>query len=189
MPPTREEFNQLQKLLYEHQHSAADLTSKLRNQDWQQIGKSVLSGVAASIRVDIPQKQFLKILISAGAKSGASDDYLRFNNVSTGTPYTFINSGGTARTSQNQIDLRDGLNSALGFFAVIDVINNLSTLEKSISAQVVNRIAAAGTAQSLYQIFGTWVNTDAFISRIDLVSSGAATYPANSQILVLSSRE
>ena len=148
-----------------------------------------MSAAAASIRVDIPNKQFLRILISWGAKSGASDDYLRFNNVSTGTPYTFILRGGTARTSQNQIDIRDGANLALGGFAVVDVVNNLSTLVKSVIIHTVDRITGAATAQTFYDIFGTFVNTTAFITRVDLISSDADTYPASSSILVLSSKE
>ena len=192
MPPElqklQSDVEQLRLILTQHQHQGFDFSPSLRGQDWQQIGKTVLAAAATSIRVDIPQKQFLRILIQWGAKSAGSDDYLRFNNDSAGN-YTFINSGGTARTSQTQIDIRDALNSALGGFAVIDIVNNLSSIVKPVIVHVANRITSAGTAQTFYQIFGTWVNTANFITRIDLVSSGAATFPANSSILVLSSKE
>lgn len=188
MPPDLENrIRQLELLMSQHQHHGVDSAS-LRSQDWQQIGKTVLASAATSIRADIPNKQFVRILISWGAKSGASDDYLRFNNDS-GSNYTFINSGGTARTSQAQLDLRDGLNSALGGFAIIDVLNNLSGTVKVVVIHTVNRITSAATAQTFYQIFGSWVNTSAFITRLDLISSGVATYPTNSSILVLSSKE
>ena len=181
-------INQLEQLFRQHQHNGADFSERLRGQDLQQLGKIVLASAAASISLTIPVKQFLRILIQFGVKSGASDDYLRFN-ADSGSNYTFINSGGTARTSQGQIDIRDGLNSALGGFMVIDVLNNLSSLVKPIVIQTVNRIVAAGTAQTFYQIFGTWVNTTAFITTIGLISSNTQTYPANSSIIVLSTKE
>ena len=181
-------LKQIEKILATHQHSGGDGTERLRNQDLQQIGKTVLVSATTSMRIDIPPKQFLRILIQWGAKSGSSNDFLRFNNDS-GNNYSFIEAGGTARTSQGQIDVRDALNSALGGFSVIDVANNLSTIVKSVVAHTVNRITSAGTAQTFNQIFGTWVQTTDFITRIDLVSSGAATYPVGSSILIFGSKE
>lgn len=181
------DLQKIEQILYTHQHRGDDFTQPLRGLDLQQLGKTVLTAAATSLRVNIPSKQFLKILIQWGAKSGASDDYLRFNNDS-GSNYTFINSGGVARTSQAQIDIRDGLNSALGGFAVIEIAN-VSSLVKTITVHTVNRITSAATSQTFYQIFGTWVNTADFITRIDLVSSNTETYPSGSSLLVLGTKE
>lgn len=188
MPISLEErVNQLELLLKTHQHRGPD-SAVLRFQDFQQLGKIELTAAATSLSIAVPVKQFLLILIQWGAKSGASDDYLRFN-ADSGSNYTFIDAGVAARTSQGQIDLRDALNSALGGFSVIHVTNYLSTAPKPVVAHTVNRIAAASTAQTFAQIFGTWVNTTNQINTISLSSSNAQTYPTGSSILVLGSKE
>ena len=187
MPPPdlqqiQNEIAQLKLIVNTHQHRGFDFSQSLRSQDWQQIGKTVISAAATSIRMDIPNKQYVKIVISWGAKSGASNDYLRFNNDS-GANYTT-----TTGVSQSQIDIRNAANSALGGFSVIEVFNFSSTV-KPVFIHTVNLITSAGTAISSYQLFASWVNTTAFLTRVDLVSSGAQTYPANSSILILSSKE
>ena len=180
-------LNQLELLLKTHQHTGADFTQVLRNQDFQQLGKIELLAAATSMSITIPPRVFLRVLIQFGAKSGVSDDYLTFNSDS-GSNYTFINSGGTARTSQAQIDIRDGLNSALGGFCVIDIANYLSSIVKPIVVHTTNRITSAATSQTFYQIFGNWVNTANQITTIKLASSNSQTYPVNSSLLVLGSK-
>lgn len=175
-------INQLEQLFRQHQHNGADFSERLRGQDLQQLGKIVLASAAASISLTIPVKQYLKIIIQWGAKSGVSDDYLRFNSDSAANYTT------TTGISQTQIDLRNGANSALGGFSIIEVFN-LSSLVKPIFLHTVNRITAAGTAISSYALFASWVNTAAFITTIGLISSNAQTYPANSSILILGSKE
>ena len=182
MPPDLEQrIRQLELRMATHQHSG-DFSASLRSQDLQQVGRTELAVAATSIRTDIPVKRYVKIIISWGAKSGASDDYVRFNNDS-GSNYTT-----TTGTSQAQIDIRNAANSALGGFSVIEVFN-LSSIVKPVFIHTVNRITGAGTAISSYQLFASWVNTTEFLTRVDLVSSGAATYPVGASILVLSSRE
>ena len=112
MPPNNleQKINNIEQLLRQHQHNGADFTEQLRGQDLQQLGKIVLAAAAASISLTIPVKQYLKIIISWGAKSGASDDYLRFNSDSAANYTT------TTGVSQAQIDLRNGANLALGGF-------------------------------------------------------------------------
>lgn len=173
----------LQQTLYQHQHSGSDFTQPLRNLDFQQIGRTVLSSAATSISVTIPPKRFLRILITWGAKSGASDDYLRFNSDS-GTNYTT-----TTGTSQGQIDIRNGANSALGGFSIIEVGNNLPSLVKPAFIHSVNRITSAGTAISSNALFAVWVNTLNQITTVTLTSSNAETYPANTELIVYGSKE
>lgn len=190
MPPEslQKQIEDLDKRFRLHNHSTSDTTTTLPAFDWTLLGKFVLPVAATTLTLtNFRPKQFLRIYIQWGAKSGASDDYLRFNN-NSGSNYTFIDSGGTARTSQTRIDLRDGANSALGAFSVIDIVN-IANLVKSLSVHTINRITAAGTAQTFYQIFGTFVNTSAQINRLDLVSSNTETYPANSSVTVFGSKE
>lgn len=188
MPPFEKRLSELELLFKSHQHTGGDFTQTLRNQDLQQIGRTVLVAAATSISVTVPLKRFIRILISFGAKSGASDDNLTFNG-DTGSNYTFIVSGGTARTSQAEIDIRDAANSALGGFAIIEIANNLPTIVKPFVVHVVDRITNAGTAQTSFQIFGTWVNTANQISTITLTSSNSETYPVNSEIVILSTKQ
>lgn len=176
-------IEQLSEVLYNHQHTGADFTKPLGGLDLQQIGKVVLGGTATTFSISFAPKQFLRIIIQWGAKSGTSDDYLRFN-ADSGSNYTT-----TTGVSQGQIDLRNGANSALGAFSIIEVSNNLSTLVKPVFIHTVNRITSAGTAISSFSLFASWVNTSAFLTSVSLTSSGAATYPAGSSIIILSSRE
>ena len=182
MPTTEERLNNLEQLLRQHQHNGADFTSLLRSQDLQQLGKITLAVAATSISLSIPTKQYLRIILSWGAKSGASDDYLRFNS-DGGANYTT-----TTGVSQTQIDIRNGANSALGGFSAIEVFN-LPTLVKPAFLHTVNRITAAGTAISSYALFASWVNTSANITSVSLTSSNAQTYPVGTSLLVLSSKE
>ena len=175
-------LNNLEQLLYTHQHNGGDFTPKLRNQDLQQLGKTVLAVAATSISLNIPDKQYLKIILQWGAKSGISDDLLRCNSDS-GANYTT-----TTGVSQTQIDIRNGANSALGGFSIIEIFN-LPTLVKPVFIHTVNRITSAGTAISSYALFGVWVNTSSPITTISLTSSNAQTYPINTSIIVYGSRE
>lgn len=182
------QIDELRGVVYGHQHTGGDFTQTLRNQDLQQLGRTVLAVAATSISVTIPTKRVLRVHLTWGAKSGASDDYLTFNSDSGGN-YSFFNQGAAARTSQARIDIRDGANSALGGFCVIHVANNLSSLVKSLILHTVDKITAAATTQTFYQIFGTWVNTSAFITTVTLTSSNAKTYPVGTELLVYGSRE
>lgn len=175
-------ISQLEFNLSRHQHSGADFTEKLRSQDLQQLGKIVLAGAATSMSLTISVKQYLRIIIQWGAKSGVSDDYLRFN-ADSGSNYTT-----TTGISQAQIDIRNGANSALGGFSVIEVFN-LSTIVKPVFLHTVNRITSAGTAISSYALFACWVNTAAFLTSVSLTSSNASTYPSSTSLIVLGSKE
>src|SRR3990167_7477644 len=184
MPPNNleQKINNMEQLLRQHQHNGADFTEQLRGQDLQQLGKIILAAAAASISLTIPVKQYLKIIISWGAKSGASNDYLRFNSDSAANYTT------TTGVSQSQIDLRNGANSALGGFSIIEIFN-VSSLVKPVFIHTINRITAAGTAISSYALFASWVNTSDLITTIGVISSNAQTYPSDSSILILSSKE
>lgn len=177
-----ERINNIEQSLAQHQHNGIDLTSKLRSQDLQQLSKTTLAVAAASISVSFPAKQYLKIIIQFGAKSGASDDYLRFNSDS-GANYTT-----TTGVSQSQIDIRNGANSALGAFSIIEIFN-LSTLVKPVLIHTVNRITAAGTVISSYTLFASWVNTSVPVTSLSLTSSNASTYPSLSSLIVIGSRD
>src|SRR3990167_4737102 len=117
-------IERLEFLLRTHQHAGFDTTSILKFQDWKQIGKIQLIAAATSMSIAIPQKSFLRIFIQWGAKSGVSNDFLRFNSDS-GNNYTT-----TTGVSHAQIDLRNGANSALCAFAIIDVANNIASQVK-----------------------------------------------------------
>lgn len=181
MNPLEQKIADLELLMNTHQHSSFDMTSPLRSLDLQTIGKVALGTSATTFSVGFPPKKYLRILISFGAKSGSSDDYVRFN-ADSGNNYTT-----TTGQSQGQLDIRNAANSALGAFSVIEISNNLSTLVKPVFIHTVNRITSAATAISSYSLFACWVNTTAFINSVSLTSSGAATYPASSEIIVLGS--
>ena len=172
----------LEQILRSHQHDGLS-SDPLRNQDLQQIGKIVLGVAATSLSIAIPPRRYLRVLIACGAKSGASDDYLRFN-ADSGSNYTT-----TTGVSQAQIDIRNTANSALGFFSIIEIANKLSTLVKPCFLHTVNRITSAATAISSYALFASWVNTTAFINAVSLTSSGAATYPVGTELLVFGNKQ
>lgn len=110
---------------------------------------------------------------------------LRFNGDASGN-YTFIENGnGTARVSQTSIDLIDAANNSLGYFYVIDIVN-VFNLVKAVRADSIARITAAGTSQTRHRVYGTWVNTLAQITRIDLVAS-ANNLPSGTEISVFGS--
>lgn len=180
-------LSEIEQILATHQHDGT-FTQKLRNQNFNIIARTSLPAAATSVTLDgVPPRKFLRVLIEHDAKSGNGDNYLRFNNDS-GSNYTFIENGnGTARTSQGQIDLIDGANNSLGYFYIIDIVN-VYDIEKAIHADSIARITAAGTAQTRHRIYGTWVNTTAQITRIDLIAS-ANNLPANTAIHVFGSAE
>ena len=181
-PEESKRIFQLEYAMSQHQHNGLESAS-LRSQDWQQVGLLVLPAAATSISVTIPAKRFLKIILSWGAKSGVSEDYLRFNSDS-GNNYTT-----TTGVSQGQIDIRNAANSALGGFSIIEVANNVPGIVKPVFIRTVNRITSAGTAISSYQLFACWVNTALPITTIGLISSNTQTYPADSLLLCLASKE
>jgi hypothetical protein len=176
-------LTELEQVLYSHKHTGSDFTQPLNNLDMQVVGKVVLATASTNFSIAFAPKQFLRIIVQWGAKSGSSDDYLRFNGDS-GSNYTT-----TTGTSQAQIDLRNGANSALGAFSIIEVSNNLSSLVKPAFIHTVNRITSAGTAISSFALFASWVNTSAFLTSVSLTSSGVATYPAGSSITVFTTKE
>ena len=183
-----ESLSQIEFILKNHKHTGEDFTQKLRNQDFNLIARTSLGATATSIILDgIPTKKFLRILIDHDAKSGNGNSLLRFNGDS-GNNYTFIENGtGTARTSQSSIDLIDAANNSLGYFYIIDIVN-VFNLVKSVHASSVARITSAATNQTRHRITGTWVNTSALITRIDLVAS-ANNLPANTSIFVYGSKD
>ena len=184
-----EPLQQIRQILAQHQHSGADGSQKLRTQDFNLIARTELSVAGTTLTLDgIPPKKFFRVLIEHDAKSGNGDNYLRFNGDASGNNYTFIENGNdTARTSQNQIDLIDGNSDSLGYFYIIDICN-VFNLVKSVHAQSIARITSAATAQTRHRIYGSWVNTSASISRIDLAAS-ANNLPANTAIHVFGSSE
>lgn len=183
MQNIEERVRLLEQLMSTHQHSGFDTTQNLRFQDSQQLGRIQLASSATSMSVTVPSKNFLRIFVQWGAKSGASNDFLRFNSDS-GNNYTT-----TAGVSQAQIDLRNAANSALGGFSIIEIANNISSQVKPAFIHTVSRITSASTAISSFALFASWVNTTAFITSISLVSSNGETYPVNSSMVVLSSKE
>lgn len=167
-----------------HQHTGYDGSQRLALLDWKLIARNTLAVAATSLVMDlIPSKSFMRVFIQYGAKTGSSNNYIRFNNDS-GSNYTFIEeTTATARTSRTEIDLIDAASNALGYFHIIDIVNYPS-LVKSITAESIARITSAATAQSHLTVEGTWVNTTAAITRIDLISSGVATFPVGTSIAV-----
>ncbi len=183
------DISQLEQIVKTHQHTSGDFTQKLRNQDFNLVARNSLSSAASSLTLEgISAKKFLRVLIEHDAKSGNGNNYLRFNNVSTGTVYTFIENGnGVARASQNQIDLIDGNNDSLGYFYIIDIVN-VHNLVNSIHSEAIARITSASTAQSRLRETGSFVNTSSHITRMDLVAS-SGNFPAGTSISVFGSSE
>ena len=194
MPPQfdinglRNKLDSIELLLKTHKHASFDLTTPLTNLDFNLIARTSLGAAASSIVLDgISPRRFLRILIEHDAKSGNGNSLLRFNNDAAGN-YTFIENGNnTARTSQTSVDLLDGANNSLGYFYIIDVIN-IFNLVKAVRADAVARIGAASTAQTRHRITGTWVNTTALITRVDLVAS-ANNLPSGTTLSIYGSRD
>ena len=177
---------ELERIFNNHQHRGFDGSQLLALLDWKLIARNTLPVAATSLVMDgIPTRTFIRVFIQHGAKSGVGNNFLRFNNDS-GSNYTFIDEGGTARTSRAEIDLIDAANNSLGYFYTIDVVNIFGSV-KVMKCESLARITSAATAQSFQEIRGTWVNTTANITRVDLISSNSQTFPANSSIAIYGS--
>ncbi len=179
------EIQQIKDTLATHQHSGSDGSSKIALLDWKIIARNTLPVAATSLVMDnIPSRSFLRVLIQYGARSTTGNVLLRMNNDSAGN-YTFIEeTTASARVSQTEIDIIDAAATSLGYFHTIDIVN-IPGLVKSITAESIARITAASTAQTHFTIKGTWVNTTAAITRLDVISSTSATFPVGTSIVVL----
>lgn len=167
-----------------HQHSGYDGSQRIALLDWKEIGRTELAVAATSLTLlNLSARRFMRALIQFDAKSGASDNYIRFNGDSAAN-YTFIDDiNAIARTSQAQIDISDGANVADGYFVIMDIVN-VSGLVKCTDVVSIRRITAASTVQTRSRVAGTWINTSAAINRIDLISSNTQTYPIGTQMVV-----
>src|SRR3990167_5361993 len=98
---SHDEIDNIRGTLFNHTHTGADFTQKLRNQDFNLIARNTLSAEGTTLTVTgISPKKFLRVYVEYGARSGNGNVFLRCNNVSSAS-YTFIENGNnTARTSQ-----------------------------------------------------------------------------------------
>ena len=176
----------IENSLSNHKHAGFDLSTAIPK-DWEILKKITLIAATSSIRADISSRQFLRVFLAHGAKSGVGNTLLRFNNDS-GANYTSISQeNATARTSATSIDLFDALNSTAQFFFVIDILN-ISTLQKSVVSEGIQIHTAASDTQVKRQVYGTWINSTDKINRIDIVAS-ANNFPAGTILQVFGSKE
>lgn len=183
MEPT---IKQVEEQFKFHKHTGSDLTSKIQ-MDWELVGQFILQVAGTSMIITgLPARRYFKLYIQHGAKASNGNTLLRFNGDSGNNYSSISEENATARTSASSIDLFDALNDTSQFFFIVDIVNR-GDLAKSIVSEGVQILTAASTTQVKRQVYGTWVNTTAFINRIDVVSSGG-NFPVNSSLMVFSSR-
>jgi len=140
---------------------------------WEQLATETLSATDSNVQLSITAKKYL--WIQAYMKPTATlVPWLRFNNVSTGTPYAYRKSDNgeadpTPSTSQNQIVI--GLSESTPQFVNIFVINR-SANEKLVTAHSVGQnTAGEGTPPTRRETAAKHDLTGSQITEVDLVSS------------------
>jgi len=161
----------------------------------QELGRTRLTASGDTITVDFadkPNKKFLKIICALKSVTDVTNANLTFNN-DTATNYA-------KRTSENggadaTLDSDDAITNIpllptsrnLPKFIIIDV-ENFKTQEKLVNASSVDQ-GTAGAANAPNRVEGAhkWANTTDFITRVDIVNSGAGDYDVGSEVIVLGS--
>lgn len=140
---------------------------------WEELATDTLSTTDSNVQLSITPKKYL--WIQAYMKPTATlIPWLRFNNISTGTPYAYRKSDNgesdpAASVSQNQIVI--GVSKSTPQFVSIFVVN-ISAQEKLVICDSVSQEAAgAGTAPGRRETVAKHVLTSGQITEIDLVSS------------------
>src|SRR3990167_5380315 len=182
MPPDTQKLEQEIRL---HAHTGSDLTKKIQ-MDWELVGQFILQTAGTSMIITgLPARRYFRLYIQHGVKASIGNTLLRFNGDSGNNYSSISEENNTARTSASSIDLFDALNDTSQFFFTVDIINR-GDLAKSVVSEGVQILTAASATQVKRQVYGSWINTNAFINRIDVVSSGG-NFPVESSLMVLSS--
>jgi len=155
-------------------------------QSFTELSRTTLGSANATIAVtNLANKKWIIILCDLRMTASLTP-WLRINNTSTGTPYTYRSSANGAAdatsTSQNQIVISNA--SSTPQFIVI-FIENVSTQEKLIQAWSIDQnTAGSGTAPNRWETVAKWADTANAINEIDLVAS-TSTFASGSEVVVL----
>lgn len=141
---------------------------------WEQQATDTLSGTDSNVQLTLDNNRKY-LWIQAYLKPTATlVPWLRFNNVSTGTPYAYTKSdNGEAdpapSTSQNQMVI--GLSESTPQFVNIFVINRSANEKLVMVHSVGQNTAGAGNAPTRRETAAKWANTVGLVTEVDFVSS------------------
>lgn len=154
---------------------------------WEELGRTTLSSNATSMTISsLPNKKYLKLLLSIIPNGGNTSVDLSFNGDNGASAYGYgVGSGagaadGTATTSRIVFDTNI---SAFGTLAA-DIVN-VATREKTVIGTMIDN-SAVGTANipARRTVYGKWGNTASVISSVT-ISTTSNNYGAGSELIIL----
>lgn len=157
---------------------------------YQEIGRNRLTGSASVLGVSgLAPKRFLRIIALGIATGGVLDTNFTFNN-DTGSNYAnrhSVNFGASVdNTSSSSFAIESGQTDSGQMGALIMDIMNVAGQEKAVYFWS-NSQDAAGAANltTLLWSIGKWTNTSVPISSVQWNESGAGSFAAGSELIVL----
>lgn len=163
--------------------------NNLSNQDWwEEIGRTRLTSAGDTIEISgLPERRYLKILISLFPSGGTISTSLTFNS-DTGTNYSAQRSTdfGAASDITSQTGLFvDTTLSNEARFSVIEVSNFENKVKLFLAKTMESGGADATTAPNNRRVNGKWSNSTDLISTITLSNTGTGSYDTGSELIVL----
>lgn len=156
------------------------------NNFWEQLATCTLSGTDSNVQLSISTRKYL--WIQAYMKPTATlVPWLRFNNVSTGTPYAYRKSDNgespdpAPSTSQNQMVI--GLSESTPQFVNIFVINSSADEKLVVVDSVGQNTSGAGNVPTRRETGAKHALTGSQIIEVDLVSS-TSTFASGSEFKI-----
>lgn len=153
-----------------------------------EIGRTTLGTAGGTITVlNLPNRRYLKILVSCLDTGGTIGANLRFNNDS-GTNYVYQNSDDfgarAAATGQTSIALDPAVNAS-PLFAEAAVVNHPSDEKQIHSTTVLADTAGSAAAPNSRELHGKWTNSSDTISRVDVINDGTGDFAIGSEVIIL----
>ena len=163
---------------------------------WQLLGKQRLGAAAASVRFDFPTAYKTLWLIAQAVKDGTAGAVHIQLNGAGGTAYDYqdltgdsTTVNGARATGQAQIVLTTGEtidNDTAALFSAL--ITKQQTGNSALLSSLGVYTHTTTPALNIEATAGVWVNTDALMSRLDVLAS-ATNFAANSIFLLMGSKE
>lgn len=153
---------------------------------WEELGRTTLGVAGDTLSLTpIAARKYLYVVASLLATGGTINASVRFNNDS-GANYArrlSTNNGADAATgSLTSVSISSSL--AAKQFVVMS-IDNIATLEKLFTSEVLAATAGAANAPQSDRSYSKWANTANQITRIDLINGGTGDFAIGSELVVL----
>ena len=154
---------------------------------WKEVGRNILTGTNGTLDSGtFTAKKYLQVLVYLNNTS-AVEQRMRFNSVSASEyAFRFSSDGGTDGTAINDSNMLIGNGGiTTPSFTNININNNTANEKLSISNNVYQNTAGAGTAPQRFEAVNKWANTSSDITSIQLFNASGGVYQSGSEIVVL----